>query len=149
MSKERNKTKKKNRIKKQNDFFNKKTSFVAGISVMAICVNDTLELVKDIPKWVNICEFLLILLILYLTLCTKKCDKVLASEGVDKFGSYLTIFSVIEFLLSRILISLTEDVELKWVWTNERLQDFIVLSAFSSVGIMGSIGLLLYSWLKK
>ena len=149
MSKKRNKTKKKNRIKKQNDFFNKKTSFVAGISVIAICVNDTLELVKNIPKWVNICEFLLILLIFYLTLCTKKCDKVLASEGVDKFGAYLTIFSIIEFLLSRILIGLTEDVEFICVWTNEKLQASIVLAVLSLVGIIGSIYLLLYPWLKK
>ena len=53
MSKERNQTKKKNRIKKQISFFNSKASFVAGISVILVCVNDVVGLIVDIPNSVS------------------------------------------------------------------------------------------------
>lgn len=149
MSKERNKTKKRNRIKKQNSFFNSKASFVAGISVIAVCVNDVVGLIVDIPNWMSICEFFCILLIFYLALGTKKLDKMLASEGVDKFGAYLTIFSVIEFLLARILIGFAEGVKLSFTWRNGRLIAIIVLSVLSLMGICGSIYLLFYPYPKK
>lgn len=80
---------------------------------------------------------------------TKKLDKMLASEGVNKFGAYLTIFSVMEFLLARILIGLAEDVELSFIWTNERLLAIIVLSVLSLIGICISIYLLFFSYPKK
>lgn len=149
MSKERNQTKKKNRIKKQISLFNSKASFVAGISVILVCVNDVVGLIVDIPNWTNICEFFGVLLIFYLALGTKKLDKMLASEGVNKFGVYLTIFSVMEFLLARILIGLAEDVELSFIWTNERLLAIIVLSVLSLIGICISIYLLFFSYPKK
>lgn len=149
MSKERNRTKKRNRIKKQNDFFNSKAAFVAGISVIVVCVNDVVGLLVDIPNWVNICEFLFVLLIFYFALGTKRLDKVLASEGVDKFGAYLTVFSVIEFLFGRILISSAECVELDFTLTNARLQAIVFLSILSLMGIGGSIYLLLYPYSKK
>ena len=137
VSKERNRTKKRNRIKKQNAFFNCKAAFVAGISVIAVCINDVVGLIVDIPNWINICEFLFVL------------DKVLASEGVDKFGAYLTVFSVIEFLFERILIGSAECVELDFTLTNTRLQAIVFLSIFSFIGVVGAIYLLLYPYSKK
>ncbi len=149
VSKERNRTKKRNRIKKQNAFFNCKAAFVAGISVIAVCINDVVGLIVDIPNWINICEFLFVLLIFYVALGTKRLDKVLASEGVDKFGAYLTVFSVIEFLFERILIGSAECVELDFTLTNTRLQAIVFLSIFSFIGVVGAIYLLLYPYSKK
>ena len=89
MSKERNQTKKKNRIKKQISFFNSKASFVAGISVILVCVNDVVGLIVDIPNWTNICEFFGVLLIFYLALGTKNFGINKISYIFRKYTMYL------------------------------------------------------------
>ena len=149
MSKERNKTHKKNRIKKQNEFWNCKASFVSGVSVIAVSINDIIGLCMKIPFYVNLIEFICVLLLFYLALGTNKMDRMLRTKGVENFGAFLTVFSVVEFLLGRVLISSAEGVEIAYKWSNEKMQAVVILSMIAFVGIGGSIYLLLYRYPKS
>ena len=63
MSRERNRTHKKNRIKKEVQFFNSKAAFVAGFAVIMVTVNDIIGLCSKIPMWVNAVELIGIILL--------------------------------------------------------------------------------------
>lgn len=149
MSRERNKTHKKNRIKKQSEFWNCKASFVAGVSVIAVSINDIIGLCMKIPFHVNLIEFIGVLLLFYLALGTSKMDRLLKTKGVENFGAFLTVFSVVEFLLGRVLISSAEGVEIAYKWSNEKMQAIVILSVIALVGIGGSVYLLLYRYPKS
>lgn len=149
MSKERNKTHKKNKIKKQSEFQNSKASFVAGVSVIVMSINDIVELCSKISFLMNLMEYICILILFYFALGTKKMDHLLKSRGVENFGAFLTVFSVVEFLLGRVLISSAEGVEFAYKWSNYKLWTIVILSVFAMAGISGAIYLLLYRYPEK
>lgn len=62
---------------------------------------------------------------------------------------YLTIISIVEFLLVRALTSIVEDVELACELSNEKMQVVIMLSLFAIVAIGGAFFLLLCKYPKK
>ena len=149
MSRERNRTHKKNRIKKEVQFFNSKAAFVAGFAVIMVTVNDIIGLCSKIPMWVNAVELIGIILLYIFALCTKKMDGLLSKKGADNFGSSLTIISIVEFLLGRALISTVEDVEFACELSNAKMQVVIILSLFAVVSIGGAIFLLFCKYPKK
>ena len=94
-------------------------------------------------------EVMSVLMLFYYALGTKKLDKVLRKKRVEKFGSFLTVFSVVYFLLGRMLISSVENVEFEYNWINEKMWVMIILSVVFITGIIGAIYLLTYNYTEK
>lgn len=65
-------------------------------------------------------------MLFYLALGTKKLNHILNRIGVEKFGSFLTVYSVIIFLFEKTLISQMANIELVISLSNEKLQVFII-----------------------
>lgn len=129
-------------------FENTKASFVAGIVVIITMLNDTIGLLLSIPRMVEWIEVAICLLLFYLALETKKLNQILNRIGVEKFGSFLTIYSVIIFLLEKTLISQMSNIKLVISLSNEKFQVFIVFLLLGLAGIGGAIYLLLYKYPK-
>lgn len=143
MSNTRNKTHKKNIRKKKMAFENTKASFVAGIVVIITILNDTIGLLISIPSMVEWIEVAICLLLFYLALGTKKLNHILNRTGVEKFGSFLTVYSVIIFILEKTFISQMANGELVISLSNEKFQVFIIFLLLGLAGIGGAIYLLL------
>lgn len=148
MANTRNKTHKKNKRKKEMAFENTKASFVAGIIVIITIINDAIGLLISIPRTVEWLEVAICLLLFYLALGTKKLNHILNRIGVEKFGSFLTVYSVIIFLLEKTIISEMANIELVISITNEKFQAFIMFPLLGFVGIGGAIYLLLCKYPK-
>ena len=129
-------------------FKNTKASFVAGIVVIITVLNDAIGLLISIPRIIEWMEVVICLLLFYLTLGTKKLNHILNRIGVEKFGSFLTVYSVILFLLEKTLISGMANVTLEISLVNEKFQTFIMFLLMGFAGIGGAIYLLLYKYPK-
>lgn len=90
-------------------------------------------------EWI---EVAICLLLFYLALGTKKLNHILNRIGVEKFGSFLTVYSVIIFLFEKTLISQMANIELVISLSNEKLQVFIIFLLLGVAGIGGAIYLL-------
>lgn len=124
-------------------FENTKASFVAGIVVIITILNDTIGLLISIHSMVEWIEVAICLLLFYLALGTKKLNHILNRTGVEKFGCFLTVYSVIIFLFEKTLISQMANIELVISLSNEKLQVFIIFLLVGLVIIGGAIYLLL------
>lgn len=142
MSRERNRTHKRNRKKKEMQFFNSKATFVAGVTVVLMSINDIISLFTKIPSWVSWFEIVIASLLYVLALCTKKMDKRLNTKGAENFGAYLTVISIVAFILGRVLNILADGKEFAWRLSNEVMQSVIVLLPFTAVAVGGAIFLL-------
>ena len=78
-------------------------------------------------------------MLFYLALGTKKLNHILNRIGVEKFGSFLTVYSVIIFLFEKTLISQMANIELVISLSNEKLQVFIIFLLLGVAGIVGAI----------
>ena len=81
-------------------------------------------------------------MLFYLALGTKKLNHILNMIGVEKFGSFLTVYSVIIFLFEKTLISQMANIELVISLSNEKFQVFIIFLLLGVAGIVGAIYLL-------
>lgn len=75
-------------------------------------------------------------------------NHILDRIGVEKFGSFLTVYSVIIFLLEKTIISEMSNIELVISLSNEKFQTFIMFLLLGLVGIVGAIYLLLCKYPK-
>lgn len=91
-------------------------------------------------EWI---EVAICFLLFYLALGTKKLNHILNRTGVEKFGSFLTVYSVIIFILEKTLISQMANGELVISLSNEKFQVFIIFLLLGVAGIVGAIYLLL------
>ena len=148
MSNAKNKTHKKNIRKKKMAFENTKASFVAGIVVIITILNDAMSLLLSIPRMVEWIEVAICLLFFYLALGTQKLNHILNRIGIEKFGSFLTVYSVIIFLLEKTLISQMANIELVISLSNEKFRAFIIFLLLGLAGIGGAIYLLLCKYPK-
>lgn len=87
-------------------------------------------------EWIEVAIFLLLF---YLALGTKKLNHILNRVGVEKFESFLTVYSVIIFLFEKTLISQMANIELVISLSNEKLQVFIIFLLLGVAGIVGAI----------
>lgn len=87
-------------------------------------------------EWI---EVAICLLLFYLALGTKKLNHILNRIGVEKFGSFLTVYSVIIFLFEKTLISQMANIELVISLSNEKFQVFIIFLLLGVAGIVGAI----------
>ena len=71
-------------------------------------------------------------------------DKVLGAAGVQKFGYFLTVYSVLLFLLERIYLNGVTDKQLIMSLMNDRFQALVSFVVLGTLGIGGAIFLLLY-----
>lgn len=78
-------------------------------------------------------------MLFYLDLGTKKLNHILNRIGVEKFGSFLTAYSVIIFLFEKTLISQMANIELVISLSNEKFQVFIIFLLLGVAGIVGAI----------
>lgn len=78
-------------------------------------------------------------MLFYLALGTKKLNHILNMIGVEKFGGFLTVYSVIIFLFEKTLISQMANIELVISLSNEKFQVFIIFLLLEVAGIVGAI----------
>lgn len=78
-------------------------------------------------------------MLFYLALGTKKLNHILNRIGVEKFESFLTVYSVIIFLFEKTLISQMANIELVISLSNEKLQVFIIFLIVGLAIIGGAI----------
>ena len=149
MINKKNQRHKDNRKKKKMDFENKKATFVAGIAVVLTVINDTIGLLVSVPLFVECIEVIICLLLFYLALGTKKMDKLLNKTGVEKAGNFLTVYSIVVFLLERIILRAVNEEVITLSIFNNKLNAFIMFLAFAIVGIGGTIYLVVCKYPKK
>ena len=144
MSRERNITYKKHERQKKREFEGTKASFVSGIIVIIAIPNACRPRIVPLPNIVNVIEIFFALFLWYLVLGTTKMDKVLGTAGVQKFGYFLTVYSVLLFLLERIYLNGATDKQLIMSLMNDRFQALVSFVVLGTLGIGGAIFLLLY-----
>lgn len=86
------------------NFFATKATFEAGIVVLITIVKDILELCIQIPVWVVMLYLSICFIVYIVVLCTTIVDKKMRSKGVANFGNFLTIFSIIVFIIDIVFI---------------------------------------------
>ena len=86
------------------NLFSAKAAFVAGIVLIISIITDALELCIAIPYWVVLCYSFGVLLLFWLFLGTDKFDERLKTKQVNNFGIFLTVASVIMFLLEKFIL---------------------------------------------
>lgn len=86
------------------NFFATKATFVAGIVVLITIVKDILELCIQIPVWAVMLYLSICFIVYIVVLCTTIVDKKMRSKGVANFGNFLTIFSIIVFIIENSVI---------------------------------------------
>ena len=88
-----------------------KASFVAGFTVIVTIFKDIVEyFIIELPLWVNLVYILGYLAIMFLVLGTEIFDKYLNSRGVENYGTFLTICSVLVFNFENTLFKIKMDV---------------------------------------
>lgn len=123
-----------NKRKKEAEmnFFATKATFVAGIVVLITIVKDILELYVQIPVW-GVALYLGICFIVHiLVLCTTIFDKKMRTKGVTNFGNFLTIISILIFIIENSVIKYTN---------NTCIENIIVVYIFVGA-IIGALYLL-------
>ena len=151
MSNEKNKRHKRNRNKKRMAFYNTKAAFVAGIVVIITVLNDAVGLIVSIPFWIEAVEVGICWLMFYIALATDKMDTLLRKniEGVERFGSFLTVYSIVIFLLEKILLRNVAEKVITPSIFDDKLFVFITFLSLAIVGIGGAVYLLVYKYPKE
>lgn len=90
------------------NFFSTKASFVSGIVLTITIIKDMFEMFITLPDWVKITYLAIICALFYFVLATNKFDNRLKSKQVSNYGSYLTVMSVIVFVIENTLIRYKE-----------------------------------------
>lgn len=86
------------------NFFTTKVAFVAGIVLLITIIKDILELFISIPNYIVVCYLLICIGVFWEIVCTNRFDKILNSKGVSNFGNFLTVSSIIFFIIENTLI---------------------------------------------
>lgn len=103
-----NKKKKKQREKLQ--FWSVKASFLAGVIVIITIFKDLYEYFRSkLPLCVNLMYVALCLILMFIILGTDRLDKYLNSKGVEKFGNFLTVSSILIFVLENSIFKIEMD----------------------------------------
>ena len=131
MTNERNRKHKKRKKEAEINFFATKATFVAGIVVLITIVKDILELCIQIPVWVVILYLSICFIVYIVVLCTTIVDKKMRSKGVANFGNFLTIFSIIVFIIENSVIRFAD--------TMMHIEAIIIVSASGVVAIIGAL----------
>lgn len=97
---------------KEMNFFSVKASFVAGIVIVITIFKDIAELFVTIPPIVVGCYLAVCILIAFLVLGTQIFDEKLKSKAISNFGSFLTVGSIIIFVIENSVIRY-QDADLK------------------------------------
>ncbi len=134
MTNERNRKHKKRKKEAEMNFFATKATFVAGIVVLITIVKDILELCIQIPVWVVMLYLSICFIVYIVVLCTTIVDKKMRSKGVANLGNFLTIFSIIVFIIENSVIRFAD--------TMMRIEAIIIVSAIGVVAIIGALYLL-------
>lgn len=139
----RNKIHKQNKQKKKMSFFDTKVSFISGIVFIMSMVHDTISLITTVPIIFPFIEVLICITLVILALITNKLDLMLHTDGVEKFGSYLTLYSIFVFMFQKLLLSQNRKNTFEISITNDNFILFVVFSLFELFGVIFAICLLL------
>lgn len=92
--------------KEDVNLFDTKASFVAGVVVIMTIIRDAIDSLCSIPIWSNLVMFFIGLALFWIVLGTKTFDGLFNKniEGAERFGSILTVASIIVFLLERLVL---------------------------------------------
>lgn len=111
MGKNTKENRRKKKAREKSQFWAVKASFVAGFTVIVTIFKDIVEyFIIELPLWVNLVYILGDLAIMFLVLGTEIFDKYLNSRGVENYGTFLTICSVLVFNFENTLFKIKMDV---------------------------------------
>lgn len=133
----------------ERELFNRKASFVAGVVVLIVSINDIIELSTSIPNVYYFVEAIMVWILFYFALATKKADKILDSDGVAKFGAFLTVLSVVEFSTAICFKRLSKSSKISLGFINEKTFASVLMSIIVSAIIGGALYLLLQGRIKS
>ena len=92
----------KNVSKKNNDLFDQKAAFFAGVIFLVLSWIKVFKLTCEIPKGIIIALYVLLTILAIFTMGTSILDNVLNNKKVHIFGTFLTVmgglYAVIELL---------------------------------------------------
>ena len=105
-----NEKKKKKKRREKLQFWSVKASFLAGIIVIITIFKDIYEYFRsELPLCVSVIYVLLCLVLMLVILGTEKFDKYLNSKGVENFGTFLTVGSILIFVLENSIFKIEMD----------------------------------------
>ena len=104
--------------KREDGYLEGKASFVAGFIVIITIFKDLYEYFRsELPLCVNGIYVLLCLILMLGILGTEKFDKYLNSKGVENFGTFLTVSSILIFVLENSIFKIEMDaIEAIGIW---------------------------------
>lgn len=140
--KAKGKTNEQSNTEEKNQLWNSKATFISGVTILIIIVNNIIELCYKIPRSIYAIEMMIILLFCVVAFGTKKLDGCVGTKRVENFGGFLTAISIIDFLVVKAVISPVEGVEFACKLSNVKMQVLIALIILALVVIGGSIYLL-------
>ena len=120
---------------KEMSFFSVKASFVAGVVLIITIFKDIAELFLTIPPLIVGCYLAFCLLMAFFVLGTHVFDKKFKSKAVSNFGNFLTVGSVIVFII--------ENSVIKYADANSRI-DAIIATTLIGATLIASAAYLLF-----
>ena len=119
---------------KEMSFFSVKASFVAGVVLIITIFKDIAELFLTIPPLFVGCYLAFCLLMAFFVLGTHVSYKKFKSKAVSNFGNFLTVGSVIVFII--------ENSVIKYADANSRIDAIIATTLIGTTLIAGAAYLL-------
>ena len=81
-----------------------KATFVAGIMLIIIIIEDIWNIYDTIPDVAVVVYVVILWAISFVVLCTKKVDKFLSSKKISNFGDFLTVMSIVVFMIEKTVL---------------------------------------------
>ncbi len=106
MSKRDNEKKKRRKNKKRSAFFDRKVSCISAIVVVTAMVNECLGFLFKESYNISslyVVEIILFLGLFYMILCSTKFDKIIKTDKAEKVAAYLTMTSLLDFILGLVM----------------------------------------------
>lgn len=119
----------------ETDFNATKASFVAGILVITTIIIDCFKLFVSIPEHINITLSFISLIVCLLVMGTKIFDNILRSRKIAHFGHFLTLGSIVFFIL--------ENSVIRYIDIYSSFERIIIVITISGAFIVGALLLLL------
>lgn len=85
--------------KKQSEFFDEKVSFLSSIVVLIATFNSMWDLKYDIDLWIVGIEIVAVSVLMWAIPCKPWFDKKLATKNAKNFSAFMTLGSIIIFVL--------------------------------------------------
>lgn len=137
--------------KEEVQFHETKVAFVAGVVVIMTIIYDAIDSLCSIPIWGNLVVFLIGVALFLIVLGTKTFDGLINKniEGVERFGSNLTLASIIVFLFERLILDDKNEIVSKCFLLSNKQYVAVIFIVLAVLIVPGSFLLLCSGKSKK